>query len=324
MNNTEKVAVCSRSFSSNTYLREKLCSSYLHVKFNDDGVVLQGDNLVQYLSGHQKAIVGLESISADVLSRLPDLQVVSKFGVGLDGLDLTAMQNAGIKIGWESGVNCRSVSELVLAVAILLVRKANEANSDVRRGVWQQKVGNLLSGKVVGIVGCGAIGKDLVSLLQPFGCEILAYDIRDYSEFYKKHRVNEVSLNDLLQESDLVTIHLPLDQSTENMFSREILSQLKRGVVLLNAARGGIVDEHALKDLLLSGHIAAAGFDVFRVEPPEDLELLGLPNFYATPHIGGSAEEAVLAMGEAAIRGLDQCVEPRAIYRTSARCDIKK
>ena len=172
-------------------------------------------------------------------------------------------------------------------------------------GTWRQHVGGLLSGRTVGIIGCGFIGKDLVELLQPWGCTILANDILDFPDFFARYGVTPVGLEELLQRSDVVTLHVPLDESTRNMISADRLLLMKPSAILINAARGGLVDEAALKAMLIEKRLAAAAFDVFAVEPPQDVELIALPNFLVTPHIGGSAEEAILAMGRAAIDGLD-------------------
>jgi D-3-phosphoglycerate dehydrogenase len=305
MNRSDRIAVCSRSFSRNELLRAELLSRYERVTFNDTGEQLEADRLVAFLAGHDKAIVGLETIDPQVLERLPELKVVSKYGVGLDRIDLAAMRAHGKRLGWTGGVNRRSVSELVIAFAITMLRHVPAAHHEVLSGTWRQRVGGYLSGKTVGIVGCGHIGKDLVPLLRAFGCVVLANDIRDFPDFYAAHDVEAVELEELLARADIVTLHVPLDDSTSGMLDARRLALLKPTAVLINTARGGIVDETALKHLLREGRLAAAAFDVFAIEPPQDLELLALPNFLATPHIGGSAAEAILAMGRAAIDGLD-------------------
>lgn len=305
MNRTDRVAVCSRSFSRNVVLREVLLAKYERVTFNETGRQLEGDDLVEFLSGHDKAITALERINEEVLSRLPELKAIGKYGVGLDMIDMAAMRAHGKRLGWTGGVNRRSVSELVIAFAIAMLRHVPAANREVLSGTWRQHVGGELSGRTVGIIGCGHVGKDLAELLKPFGCPILVNDIRDYPDFYKAHGIKPVSLEELLAQSDLVTLHVPLDESTRNLLNEQRLALMKPSAVLLNAARGGLVDEVALKHLLKEKKLAAAAFDVFAVEPPVDTELLSLPNFLATPHIGGSAEEAILAMGRAAIDGLD-------------------
>lgn len=300
-----KVAVCSRSFSKNQILRAELLMRYPQVSFNDAGTQLKRDTLVEFLRGHNKAIVALETIDESVLSQLPELDVISKYGVGLDMIDLVAMRAHGKRLGWTGGVNRRSVSELVISFAIAMLRHVPAAHREVLSGTWRQHVGGHLTGRTVGIIGCGHIGKDLVPLLQAFDCPILVNDIQDYPDFYEAHGVEPVSLETLLARSDIVTLHVPLDDSTRGMLDASRLAMLKPAAVLINAARGGLVDEAALKQMLQNKRLAAAAFDVFAVEPPQDHELLVLPNFLVTPHIGGSAHEAILAMGRAAIDGLD-------------------
>lgn len=310
MNPTTKIAVCSRSFSQNPILRTELLARYPQVTFNDAGLQLKGQSLIKFLRGHDKAITALEIIDDTVLSSLPELKVISKFGVGLDMLDLAAMRRKGVRLGWTGGVNKRSVSELVVAFAIIMLRKIHAANLEVREGVWRQHKGSLLSGKTVGIIGFGPVGKDVASLMKAFDCEVLMYDIVDNAAFCVQHQILAVDLDELLGKSDIVTIHTPLNDSTRNVLSLGKLALMKPSAILINLARGGLVDELALKTMLMDGRLAAAAFDVFAQEPPVDQELIRLPNFFATPHIGGSSHEAILAMGRAAISGLDEHVLP--------------
>ena len=306
MKNEEiKVAVTSRSFSRNDILRKELLHQYKNVKFNDDGLRLQGDVLIDFLQGCHKAITALEVIDDDLLRRLPNLKVISKYGVGLDMIDMQAMKNHNVKLGWTGGVNRRSVSELVISFAIALLRHVPASHREVLSGTWRQHIGGHLSGRTVGIIGCGYVGKDLIKMLQPFDCPILVNDIQMYDDFYKQYNIKVVEKEELLTNSDIVTLHVPLDDSTRNILSAEHLSLMKPDAILINIARGGLLDEDALKQMLMNGKLGGAALDVFAIEPPTDQELLELPNFLVTPHIGGSAYEAILAMGIAAIDGLD-------------------
>lgn len=305
MNTTDKVAVCSRSFSQNPILRAELLARYANVTFNDAGCSLAGDELVAFLRNHDKAITALERIDGAILAQLPELKLIAKYGVGLDMIDTEAMNRHGKHLSWVGGVNRRSVSEMVISFAVAMLRHFPAAQREVLGGTWRQHVGGLLSGRIVGIIGCGFIGKDLVKLLQPWGCSLLAHDILDFSDFYQQYNVTPVGLDELLCRSDVVTLHTPLDSSTRNILDIRRLGLMKPSAILINAARGGLVDEMELKSMLTEKRLAAAAFDVFAVEPPQDKELLNLPNFLVTPHIGGSAEEAILAMGRAAIDGLD-------------------
>jgi len=314
MNTIDRVAVCSRSFSRHPVLREELLSRYSNITFNETGRQLEGEELIAFLKGHNKAITALERIDDILLCALPELQVIGKYGVGIDMIDLEAMCRHGKRLGWTGGVNRRSASELTLAFAIVMLRHVVKGNQDILAGGWRQLMGGLLTGRTVGIIGCGHIGKDLVRLLQPFECPILVNDIRDYPEFYAEFDLQPVSKEELLSCADVVTMHVPLDDSTRNMLTEERLSLMKPSAILINAARGGLVDEAALKAALMKERLAAAAFDVFAQEPPQDRELLELPNFLATPHIGGSAEEAIIAMGRAAIDGLDENNVPRGEF----------
>ncbi len=310
-----KVAVTSRSFSSHPVLRAELLARNEIVTFNDEGRKLSGSDLVAYLDGHDKAITALEIIDGELLKALPHLKVISKYGVGYDMMDLDAMAKYGVQLGWTGGVNKRSVSELVISMAVALLRHVIVANSEIRTGIFHQHIGRQLSDCTVGIIGFGHVGKDLAQLLRAFGCRVLANDILVFPEYYAKRGVEPASLETLLKESDVVTLHLQLNDTTRNIMDERRLGLMKKDAVLINIARGGLVDEAALKSALKSGALASAGIDVFQSEPPDDFELLNLPNFLATPHIGGSAEEAILNMGRAAIAGLDHNQVPqRSIF----------
>jgi phosphoglycerate dehydrogenase-like enzyme len=300
-----QIAVTSRSFSKNKVLREELLIKYENVTFNDQGLKLDGDMLVKFLRGHNRAIIALEKIDNKLLEELPDLKVISKYGVGLDMIDMKAMQKHNIKLGWMGGVNRRSVSELVISFAIALLRHVPASHREVLSGTWRQHIGGHLSGRTVGIIGCGFVGQDLVKMLQPFECPILVNDIKSQDEFYKQYNIKAVEKDELLAKSDIITLHTPLDESTRNMLTAEKLSLMKPDAILINVARGDLLDEIALKKMLVNGKLGGAALDVFSIEPPEDKELLELSNFIVTPHIGGSAIEAIIAMGRAAIDGLE-------------------
>ena len=304
------VVVASRSFSRHPELRALVLDRYTDAKFNDEGLSLYGNSLIEFLSGYEKAITALEVIDDSILSQLPNLKVIAKYGVGLDMIDLHALKKYGIKLGWTGGVNKRSVSELVISFAIALLHRAVFANSEVRNGKWYQVKGRQLSDCTFGIIGCGHIGKDLIKLLKPFNCKILAHDILNFKEFYEKNKVKSVGIEELIKKSDVVTLHLPLDDSTKNIMNEERLQMLKSSAVLINLARGGLIDEAILKKMLLENRIAGVALDVFEVEPPIDIELLTMDNVLITPHIGGSTEEAILAMGTSAIDGLDNAKDP--------------
>jgi len=249
-------------------------------------------------------------MSDELLSKLPKLTTISKYGVGLDMLDLNAIQKRGIRLGWTGGTNSRAVSELIIAEILNLLRNLNDHHDSTKRGLWTPVAGDQLSGKTVGIIGCGQVGQDLAKLLRSFECKVLAFDKRCLTSFYKTHQVTPTELNTLLGSADIVTIHVPLTSETENLIGHNQLNLMKPSAILLNAARGGIVNERALELALTNGVIRGAALDVFEIEPTNQRRLLTLDNFLCTPHIGGSTHEAVLAMGRAAIEGLDSNTVP--------------
>lgn len=303
---TTPVAVTSRSFSRNETLRAELLERYERVTFNDEGLSLAGNSLVEFLAGHPLAITALERIDEEVLARLPDLRAISKVGVGIDMLDLDAMERHGVHLAWSRGTNARSVSELALAFMLALLRHLPEATVLVRGGQWRQLQGRTLSGQTVGIVGFGHVGRDLGLLLSAFSCRVLAHDVVPLADL--PPHVEEASLEMLLTESEIVSLHTVLGDDTRNLIDRKRIATMREGALLINTSRGGLIDERALFDALTSGHLAGAALDVFSAEPPLDSPLLGLDQVIATPHVGGSTREAVLAMGRAAIAGLGEAV----------------
>lgn len=303
-----KVAVASRSFSRHDILRGELIARYPDARFNDEGASLKGDALITFLEGCEKAILALETVDDALLARLPGLKVISKFGVGLDSFDLAALKKRGVKLAWTPGTNSRSVAELALMAALALLRRLPETQADLSAGQWRQLKGGTLTGRTVGLIGYGAVGRDLAALLAPFGVKLLAHD----PALTEAKGARLVPLDDLLRSCDVVSLHLPILPSTRGLLNAAKLALLKPGAILINTARGGLIDEAALLEALDAGRLAGAALDVFASEPPSDKRLLAHPKLLATPHIGGSTEEAILAMGRAAIAGLDSARDASA------------
>jgi phosphoglycerate dehydrogenase-like enzyme len=288
-------------------LRKELLDRYPDTTFYEEPSRPTEDQMIALLADRDAAIVGLEPITERVLAALPNLKAIGKFGIGCEWIDFDAMRAYKIPFGYTPGTNRRQVAELALGFAIVAVRLAIALNSEMRAGLRpRMRMGRQLSECVVGLHGCGNVGKDLVELLGPFGCEIIACDIADYSEFYRTHGVTAVSFDELLARADVLSLHLPKTAQTTGLYDGKTLAKMRPGAVLINTCRGGIVDEQALFERLTSGALAAAAFDVFDVEPTPYDALLALPNFLATPHIGANTDTARLAMGRAAIRGLTE------------------
>jgi len=315
-----KIAVTSASFSRDSVLRAELQRAFpdATIRFNDAGVSLKGDALNAHLAGADAAIVALETIDASLIDSMSSVRIISKFGVGLDNVDTQYAQQKGIGIGWIGGVNRRSVSELALAFMLGLSRNVFFSGYSLKTGSWNKNGGVQVTGKTVGILGCGFIGEDLLRLLTPFRTRTLVNDIVDKSIICECYGATQVSFDQLLEESDFLSIHLPLSPETHHLFNADVLRRMKRSAFLINTARGSIVEQEALKAALQQGVIAGAALDVFEKEPPDDIEFLSLPNLMVTPHIGGNAREAVLNMGRAAIRNLVEFFEDPSSARGRA------
>ncbi|MCG8509351.1 MAG: phosphoglycerate dehydrogenase, partial [Rhodospirillales bacterium] len=297
-----RIAVVAHTVSHNKELRARVLERYADVRFNEKQVTLKGEELIASLRGCEKAIVALERIDGELLDAVPELRVICKLGVGLNSVDLKAMADRNVSLGWRPGVNSRSVAELALAFMLVSLRHLMPVHRDMLAGnTWNRYTGKQLSERAVGIIGCGHIGKELVRLLLPFGCRILVNDIRDYPEFFSEHGIEKVGLEQLLRESEIVSIHTPLDDSTRNLMGAERIGLMRGDAILINTARGEIVDEAVLKHALQTGKLAGAAFDVFAIEPLQDMELIHLPNFFAAPHLGANTTDALMIMGAAVI-----------------------
>lgn len=267
------------------------------------------DQVISFLRSCEGAVIGTEPVTERVIASLPGLRIYAKYGVGLDNLNLEALSRRGITVGWTGGVNRRSVSELALWFMLSICRKTALTSAALSRGSWQKDGGSLLSGRTIGIVGCGFVGTDLLALLEPFGGGRLIADIEDKSETAGRFGAQQVPYEELLRLSDIVSFHVPLTEKSRQMFAEPEIQKMRPGAIVINTSRGAVLDQEALKRALQSGRLQA-GLDVFAEEPPKDLALLSLPGLVATPHVGGNAVEAVLAMGRSAIGHLNAFFRP--------------
>ena len=301
-----KIKVTSRSFSRHPLLKQELLELFPDSVFNTDGPETGLPDLVGFLDDADGMILGLEEMDRPVLQQLKNLKIVAKYGVGLDNLDVNAAEELNIAVGWSGGVNKRSASEQALGFMLGLSRNLFFSAFPLKHGKWEKEGGRLLSGNCVGIIGCGHIGMDVVHLLQPFNCRVLICDLLDKRGVVDTYGATQVSMDELLAEADVVSLHVPLTELTQSMVTEVFLQKMKPNAYLINNSRGPVVNQKALKNALQEKIIAGAALDVFEVEPPEDLEFLALPNLMVTPHIGGNANEAVLAMGSSAIGHLKE------------------
>lgn len=298
------VAVASNTFSNVAALRDGLTAHFPDAYFNRTGRILAGDELVAFLRRGTAAIMGLEKIDATLLDANPQLRVISKFGVGLDNVDLDACRARGVAVLSTPGVNAPAVAELVLGLALALARRIAISTHHLKSGRWVRDGGVQLFGRTVGIVGLGNVGKATARIMQAVGCSVLAHDLLDLDTYAAAHDITMAPLPRVLADSDVVSLHVPLTPLTRGMIRAPELARMRPGAFLINTARGGVVDEDDLAAALEGGVIAGAAADVFAEEPTRHARLVGHDMFVGTPHVGGNSREAVHAVGTAAVHNL--------------------
>lgn len=253
--------------------------------------------------GFQAVLAGSEPYTAAVLASAAALRVIARVGVGYDAVDLEAACRHNIAVTIAPGTNDAAVAEHTVAMILCLGRRLVARDGQVRRGLWPRVPFAPVRSSRLGIVGLGRIGKEVAIRAQALGMEVVAYEPAPDHRFLAQRGVALMALEELLATADYVTLHLPLTRETSGLINRESLAQMKHGSVLINTARGGLVEEEALVAALQSGRLAAAGLDVLREEPPPpDHPLLRMENVLLTPHIAGIDTLSVRRMAETAAR----------------------
>ena len=233
-------------------------------------------------------------VTADLLAKTERLRIIGRAGAGVDNIDVRAATEKGVIVVNSPEGNTISAAEHTLALVLALMRHIPRACESFRQGEWKRSrfTGSELYGKTVGVVGLGKIGREVAARLRAFKARVLGSDPYITMEHSHKLEIELVDLDTLLREVDLVTVHAPLTPQTRGLIGRTQLESMKKGARVVNCARGGIIDEDALYDALVSGHLAGAALDVFNQEPPTDRRLVELDQVIATPHLGASTEEA--------------------------------
>lgn len=242
------------------------------------------------------AIAGMNRWDAAMFQKAAKLRLLTKFGSGVDNIDLAAARRHGVDVCNTKGENANAVAELVVAQMIAMLRYLPETNRELHEGKWVKRTGRELRGKTLGLVGFGMIARRLAALLQPFEMNFLAFDPYPNEEEAQRLGVEFVTLDQLLQESDLISLHAPGTPENTHMIGEAELGRMKQGALFVNCARAGLVDGSALERALRSGAVAAAALDAFEQEPADpDDPLTRLPNTVCSAHYGGSTLESVLA-----------------------------
>jgi D-3-phosphoglycerate dehydrogenase len=301
---TCRLLVTPTSFGKNDpALKRELEQLAGEVIYNPTGKPLASAELARLLPGVDGYIAGLDCVDRAALAAADRLKVIARYGVGVDAVDLLAAQEKGIVVTNTPGANSVSVAELALGLMLAAARQIPGAADAVRQGKWPRPSGVSLEGKTIGILGLGAIGKQLARRLAGFDCVLLAYDPCADASFAAQHGVELVSMDEVLQRSDVVSLHLPVLPETRGLVNTRFLEKLKPGAVLINTARGELVDEAALLEALQSGRLKGAGLDTLIAEPPDPGHpLLALPQVIVTPHLGSQTDGATKNMGRLAMQ----------------------
>jgi len=301
---TQKVLVTPRSFGKeDPALFERLRGAGFEIVRNDTGGILTKAQMIEKIAPCAGVIVGVDPLDADVIAAAPYLRAIAKYGVGVDNIDLKAAAARGIKVSRTVGANAAAVADYAFALMLALSRKLMLIDRRCRSGDWSKITTSDVTGATMGLIGLGAIGKLVARRAQGFDMKVLAYDVAWDEAYAQANNIEFAQPERIFREADFISLHLPLLPSTENFIGEKEISLMKPSAILINTARGGLVDEAALLKALKEGAIGGAGLDAFREEPPSP-EWFALDNVVLGSHCAASTKGASLAMGRMATENL--------------------
>jgi len=297
----KKIFVIEPMFSENAFLKKKILNKFNKVHFNYKKISKK--KIINQIANFDGVILGLQKFDSDVINAAPNLSIIAKFGVGMDNVDVELCKKKKIKLKKATGCNSISVAEVVVANAISLLRKVNINNSQMHKMVWKKETGNELFKKKIGVIGVGSVGKEVIKRLKPFNVSIFANDIKIDKKFFRQNNINYLSKNKIFSSCDVITIHTPLTYQTENLINKKTIRNFKENSILINTARGKIVNLEEILQTVERKKIKMY-LDVFPEEPYKKLSLLKNKNHIITPHICGTSIEGKIRIGEKNIQDL--------------------
>jgi D-3-phosphoglycerate dehydrogenase / 2-oxoglutarate reductase len=271
---------------------------YLDVLHKDQGT--PPDELLKIVGDYDCLVVrSATKVTKEVIDAGKNLKLIVRGGVGLDNIDVAYAKEKGIEVRNTPAASSASVAELALAMMFSLARKLHTADASMKRNEWEKKAfkGVELGGKTLGIVGIGRIGQEVAKRAIALGMDAIAYDPYVKASTLGIPGIKDATLDEIIEKSDFITLHLPKTPETANMFSTPQFAKMKKTAYLINCARGGVVDEPALAQALKEGEIAGAGLDVFEKEPPVEHHFVGMDNVVLTPHVGAQTKEGMARVG---------------------------
>ncbi len=288
-----------------------LRSKGYQLKLNDLGRPMTPDELTERLTDCDGCIAGLDHFSAEVILAAPKLQIIARYGAGVDRVDLDAATAAGVVVTNTPVANSDSVADLAVGLMLAVARQIPAADRSVRNGQWQNMYGISLSGKTVGLIGYGRIGSRVARRVKGFGCPVLVHDPFLDVAVAERDEFELVSLEKLLGESDFLSLHLPTTDATHGFLNAERLALMKPTAILVNTARGELVDSEALLAALREDRLGGAGLDTHAEEPPDPADFEEFDNVVLTPHMGAYTREALVNMAHGAVENLCAFFEGR-------------
>ena len=305
-----KVLATPRSFGKNNPKPiEMLKEKGYEVIINPYGRIMTEEEMIEQINDIDGIVIGVDPLNINVLKHAKKLKVISKYGVGIDNIDIAYAKGAEIPVTRTVGANANAVADYAMALLLAVGRKVALIDKECRKLNWNKITTVEMWGKTLGLVGLGSIGKGVAKRALGFNMKVQAYDLFQDEEYAKENNIEYVSLETLLKESHFISLHLPLTKATKNLISYKEFEMMKDKAVIINTARGGIIDEEALFWALKENKIWGAGIDVFEEEPPKNKELLNLDNIVIGSHCAASTYEATDNMGIMAAQNLIECLE---------------
>ncbi len=310
------VAVTPRGFRQTPGRHQELLeASGLHVRYATQDRPLTADELAVLLDGCTGVILGVDEAPARTLRSATDLTTIVRFGIGTDNVDLDVARELGIRVSRTVGATTTSVAELTLGLMLAVARAIPALDRGVRAGSWSRPNGVELAGRTLGLVGTGRIGREVATRARAFGMTVIGHD-----PLAEPDGIPLVGLDELVARSDVISIHAPHTPDTHHLVDAAFLAAMRPGSLLVNSARGGIVDEDALAQALQRGPLAAAALDSFELEPlPDDSPLRVLPNIVLTPHCGAATVDAIVRAGVLAVEELMRGLADEAMLHDVTR-----
>ena len=272
--------------------------------FNLLGRPLTEDELIPLLQDCDGYVAGLDFVTKKVIDACGALKVISRYGAGVDRVDLAAAKAKGIPVCNTPGATAQAVADLAFGLALCAARKIPMLDRETKAGRWIRATGMDIYGKTMGILGLGAVGKGAARRAQGFSMRILAYDPFLDKQYAEENGIIASDFDTLIREADIISLHLPLDLNTRHIINAKVMRRMKKGVILVNTARGGLIDEDAACELLRQGHLGGLGLDAYEEEPPGRSPLFELDNVTATPHTASHTAEAAANMAAMSIQNL--------------------